>query len=190
MTEPVLCGYCVDLPEQSRASAAELSRCSLCGAELGITVAGKRFRIDEGALPRRRRWSLLVAPALAGTVACMLLVGWLSGRPDNSAPKFPRPMPPMPPVGLMAPGLQPPPEAPGVPGTAAAKPIGEPGGAPQARAKPAGIYDAVPERLEAGIVLDSDDKIAGELPAPGSLFGDHEMRRMPLMHPTDGVETW
>ena len=77
MAETILCGYCVDLPERGPAEATDVSRCPLCKTELGVSGSGERFRIGAGTAPRRRRWSLLIAPALAGAAACLLVAAWL-----------------------------------------------------------------------------------------------------------------
>src|SRR5438105_290741 len=102
MAETILCGYCVDLPEKGAANAAEVSRCPLCKTKLGVSRSGERFRIGECPAPRRSRWSLLIAPALAGAAACSLAVAWVMLGASEPVETVALPLPP-PPVAMVEP---------------------------------------------------------------------------------------
>jgi hypothetical protein len=47
-----LCGYCLALPENDRARAAQVIRCPLCKTELGASADGENFRLRAGGPPR------------------------------------------------------------------------------------------------------------------------------------------
>src|SRR5437667_3091894 len=96
MAETILCGYCVDLPEKGPAGAAEVSRCPLCKSELGVSRSGERFRIGASLAPRRRRWSLLIVPALAGAAACTVGAVWMLLPPAEPVETVVLPPPPAP----------------------------------------------------------------------------------------------
>src|SRR6516165_3621597 len=132
MSETDLCGYCVDLPEKGRADAVEVSRCPLCKAELGVSRGGQRFVIGEGTVPRRRRWSLLIVPALAGAAACSLAAVWMlrpPAEPIETVVVVPAPY-----VGPVTPTAESAPEQPR--GVAVAKPYCEGARAALSRVKP------------------------------------------------------
>jgi hypothetical protein len=96
MTEMTLCGYCKELPEQGRAAAAHVQRCPLCKAELGVTRAGQRFRIDDAIPNSHQRVPVIAAVALAGGAVCLAFVAWLALHSRNAAETFVLPPPPAP----------------------------------------------------------------------------------------------
>lgn len=93
MTETNLCGYCVELPEQGRTTAAYASRCPLCKTELGVSASGRRFRIGAYTVPRR--WPGLLFVVL-GVAASMPLVAWLVLRPSPATERVALAAPPVP----------------------------------------------------------------------------------------------
>jgi hypothetical protein len=146
--KPTLCGYCVELPERQRAQAAKLSRCPLCKAELGVTSAGRHFRIGADA-PCRRGGLIAV---LAASVACLAVVAWLALRPAPvEEPQFTLPPPPAP-IAVPQPLI----EVPDAPADVArAKRFAEGVRAPEPRVKPRpGTIDAAPERMDVAMVPD------------------------------------
>ena len=76
-TETALCGYCEELPEKGRAAAAHVNRCPLCKAELGVTGAGRRFRIGGDVPAPRGRRLMAAALAIAGGGMVLAVVTWM-----------------------------------------------------------------------------------------------------------------
>src|SRR5437588_107836 len=98
MTETTLCGYCVDLPECGPAAAAQVSRCPLCKTALGVTAAGRRFRIGAAPARRSRRWRIVLVATAALGCAIVLAATWLYPHPAGEAVSLPSAPTPVVPV--------------------------------------------------------------------------------------------
>jgi hypothetical protein len=160
MTESTLCGYCVELPENRRGAATQLSRCPLCKAELGVNAAGRHFRIGAD-VPKRRRGAVIAV--LAGGTAFLAVAAWLLRPAPVEEIPFTLPPPPAP-IAAPAPIVEAP-VAPIAPADIAqAKRFAEGALAPAARVKPqVGPLVSIPSRAEV-VVEPNAAKVSPELP--------------------------
>ncbi len=136
MSENSLCGYCIELPEQARAAARQVSRCPLCKTELGTGGGGRHFRVVDGpSVTRRRGLPLLLLLATVAAPA-VLVTAWMLWA-DSAAETVALPLPPMSVNAPLPVAQMPPPALPEAPASAAeAKRYAVGVLAPDARLKP------------------------------------------------------
>jgi hypothetical protein len=133
MIETTLCGYCIELPQQSRAAAIQVSRCPLCKTNLGVSRHGQHFRLGVEVARARRIWPLAVLVGF-GACASLAFLTWIITGPEPARIIVVLPPPPAPVVEQGTTDGAP---ASAVPANVSeAKPLAEGGHSPNPRAKP------------------------------------------------------